>query len=289
MSDAFKNYSNLISSLASSRDELANTNLTYHQTKAGIDSMGKILGETKIFLSGKPAMAKIGNKILKPLYNKYGKQYVNKLKQKLGGGTGDDDTTTTTGTPEGQNNVSTENSNTEYDDWDKPQDYNEDYDDWDGPAEEEPPAPEATAEKGFDDWDTPYEPNEAPPPYTSGDAVEASRGGTFQNPVANERANTQPNVEEDTQSGKGKRKGDDEEDDLEDLGEEGGELGGEEAGLGVLDALPFGDIIGVIGGAILSGIEAKKEKEEVADEENPLMSTTTVNTQVGLGGAMALN
>ena len=83
MSDAFKNYSNLISSLASSRDEEANTNLTYHQTKAGIDSMSKILGETKIFLSGKPAMEKIGKKILKPLYNKYGKQYVNKLNQKI--------------------------------------------------------------------------------------------------------------------------------------------------------------------------------------------------------------
>ena len=286
MSDAFKNYSSLISSLASSHDEQANTNLTSHQTKAGIDSMGKILGETKIFLSGKPAMEKIGKKILKPLYNKYGKQYVNKLKQKLGGGTGDDDTTSTTGTPEGQNNVSTENSNTEYDDWDKPGDYNEDFDDWDGPAEEPPPA--TTAEKGFDDWDTPYEPAEAPPPYTSSDAVSASRGGTFQNPVANERANKQPNVDEDTQSGKGKGKGG-EEDDLEDLGEEGGELGGEEAGLGLLDAIPGADIIGVIGGAIIAGIEARKEKKEVADEENPLMSTTTVNTQVGLGGAMALS
>ena len=288
MSDAFKNYSSLISSLASSHDELANTNLTSHQTKAGIDSMGKILGETKIFLSGKPAMEKIGKKILKPLYNKYGKQYVDKLKQKLSGGSGSDDTTSTTGTPEGQNNVSTENSNTEYDDWDKPEDMNEDYDDWDGPAQEEP-TETATAEKGFDDWDTPYEPDEAPPPYTSGDAVEASRGGTFQNPVANERANKQPNVEEDTQSGKGKRKGDDEEDDVEDLGEEGGELGGEEAGLGLLDAIPGADIIGVIGGAIIAGIEARKEKKEVDEETDPLMATTTVNTQVGLGGAMALS
>lgn len=88
MSDAFKNYENLISSLDAARNEAANTNITYHQTKAGVDNTAKILGETKVFLSGKPALKKIGKNIAKPLYEKYGKEFVDSkvesLKQRLG-------------------------------------------------------------------------------------------------------------------------------------------------------------------------------------------------------------
>jgi len=88
MSDAFKNYENLLSSLDQARNEAANTNITYHQTKAGVDNTAKILGETKLFLSGKPALQKISKNIAKPLYEKYGKEFIDNkvtsLKEKLG-------------------------------------------------------------------------------------------------------------------------------------------------------------------------------------------------------------
>ena len=88
MSDAFKNYENLLSSLDQARNEAANTNITYHQTKAGVDNTAKILGETKLFLSGKPALQKISKNIAKPLYEKYGKEFIDNkvtsLKNKLG-------------------------------------------------------------------------------------------------------------------------------------------------------------------------------------------------------------
>lgn len=88
MSDAFKNYDNLLSSLNQANMEQRNVNTTLHQTKAGIDSTTKILGETKVFLSGKPALQKISKDIAKPLYEKYGKEFVDNkiqsLKNKLG-------------------------------------------------------------------------------------------------------------------------------------------------------------------------------------------------------------
>ena len=88
MSDAFKNYDSLLSSLNAANMEQRNVNTTLHQTKAGIDSTAKILGETKLFLSGKPALQKISKNIAKPLYEKYGKEFVDNkiqsLKNKLG-------------------------------------------------------------------------------------------------------------------------------------------------------------------------------------------------------------
>ena len=88
MSDAFKNYDSLLSSLNAANMEQRNVNTTLHQTKAGIDSTAKILGETKMFLSGKPALQKISKNIAKPLYEKYGKEFVDNkiqsLKNRLG-------------------------------------------------------------------------------------------------------------------------------------------------------------------------------------------------------------
>ena len=88
MSDAFKNYDNLLSSLNQANMEQRNVNTTLHQTKAGIDSTTKILGETKLFLSGKPALQKISKNIAKPLYEKYGKPFIDNkiqsLKDRLG-------------------------------------------------------------------------------------------------------------------------------------------------------------------------------------------------------------
>jgi len=88
MADAFRNYENLLNSLDNARNEAANTNITYHQTKAGVDNTAKILGETKMFLSGKPALKKFGDNYVKPLYKKYGKEFVDNkvasIKDKLG-------------------------------------------------------------------------------------------------------------------------------------------------------------------------------------------------------------
>ena len=44
MTDAFKNYDNLLSSLNQANMEQRNANITLHQTKAGIDSGAKVLG-----------------------------------------------------------------------------------------------------------------------------------------------------------------------------------------------------------------------------------------------------
>lgn len=105
MSDAFKNYDSLLSSLNAANMEQRNVNTTLHQTKAGIDSTAKILGETKLFLSGKPALQKISKNIAKPLYEKYGKEFVDNkiqsLKNKLG--IESKETPKPSGSPEGLN------------------------------------------------------------------------------------------------------------------------------------------------------------------------------------------
>ena len=113
MSDAFKNYDSLLSSLNQANMEQRNVNTTLHQTKAGIDSTAKILGETKMFLSGKPALQKISKNIAKPLYEKYGKEFVDNkiqsLKNKLGYQS--KETPKPSGSPEGLNDNTTGTSN----------------------------------------------------------------------------------------------------------------------------------------------------------------------------------
>ena len=113
MSDAFKNYDSLLSSLNAANMEQRNVNTTLHQTKAGIDSTAKILGETKLFLSGKPALQKISKNIAKPLYEKYGKEFVDNkiqsLKNKLGYQS--KETPKPSGSPEGLNDNITGTSN----------------------------------------------------------------------------------------------------------------------------------------------------------------------------------
>lgn len=113
MSDAFKNYDSLLSSLNQANMEQRNVNTTLHQTKAGIDSTAKILGETKMFLSGKPALQKISKNIAKPLYEKYGKEFVDNkiqsLKNKLGFES--KETPKPSGSPEGLNDNTTGTSN----------------------------------------------------------------------------------------------------------------------------------------------------------------------------------
>ena len=105
MSDAFKNYDSLLSSLNAANMEQRNVNTTLHQTKAGIDSTAKILGETKMFLSGKPALQKISKNIAKPLYEKYGKEFVDNKIQSLKNRLGyqSKETPKPSGSPEGLN------------------------------------------------------------------------------------------------------------------------------------------------------------------------------------------
>ena len=64
MTDAFRDYSSLISGLTAADNEKTNQAITVAQTKAGIDSTTKILGETKLFLSGKPALQKLERTLL---------------------------------------------------------------------------------------------------------------------------------------------------------------------------------------------------------------------------------
>ena len=71
-----------------------------------------------------------------------------------------------------------------------------------------------------------------------------------------------------------------------DLEEEGGDLAAEEGGLATLDAIPFADIIGVIGGAVLAGVEGHKQnkaQKAMEDGSNPVI----VSSQAGLGGSEA--
>jgi len=84
MSDAFRNYENLLSGLQSAQNQASNVATQYHQTKASADGNVKILGETKLFLSGKPALQKIGKNIVKPLWNEYGATIKNKLTSAFG-------------------------------------------------------------------------------------------------------------------------------------------------------------------------------------------------------------
>ena len=66
-------------------------------------------------------------------------------------------------------------------------------------------------------------------------------------------------------------------------GEDVAEAGGE-ASLGVLDAIPGLDVLGFIGGAILTAIEAHKQRKEEREEEEGAGQTPTQAVQVGIGG-----
>ena len=86
MASAFRNYDNLLSSLASAQAQANNTATQYHQTKASADGNVKILGETKLFLSGKSGLEKASKNIVKPLWSKYGSTIKNKLTDAFGMG-----------------------------------------------------------------------------------------------------------------------------------------------------------------------------------------------------------
>lgn len=67
-------------------------------------------------------------------------------------------------------------------------------------------------------------------------------------------------------------------------GKTAAEEAGGEAATGVLDAIPGLDILGFIGGAILTAIEAHKQRKEEREEEEGAGQTPTQAVQVGVGG-----
>lgn len=68
--------------------------------------------------------------------------------------------------------------------------------------------------------------------------------------------------------------------------EEGGTVAGGETALGVLDAIPGADIIGIIGGAILTGVEAHKHNKLAKSIRNAAqgLPNFSVSSQVGSFG-----
>ena len=393
MSDAFKNYDSLLSSLNAANMEQRNINTTLAQTKAGIDSTSKILGETKVFLSGRPALQKISKDIAKPLYQKYGKPFVDNkiqsLKDKLG--IESKQLPKPEGSPEGlnENAAGTSNKPPVNDFEETPEETNDrllgeqglrenrmareaklgqedsarssEVNDivergaqrsrlfekrvGSGDAEGEElidpikqmknpfadnlddfrnsnltdfsqPKTSFTAEDlgakginqsydrttGLSDAETQtlkdysnigLNPNELS--ATSTEALNKT-SGTFQNSIAQQRSSVQPNVKSDAQT--------EEPDDWDKpfKGDEkdlaGGEevaagddaaIAGGEAGAGILDAIPGLDLLGVIGGSILTGIMAHREKEQEKAEQAVAPLTTNVDTQIGLSGSEALS
>ena len=113
MSDAFRNYSNLLNSLAAEQNQADNKATQYHQTKASADGNVKILGETKLFLSGKSGLEKASKNIVKPLWSKYGSSIKNSLREKFGLG-------------ENKPPIKAPSANEGYDSWDQPFEGSED-------------------------------------------------------------------------------------------------------------------------------------------------------------------
>jgi hypothetical protein len=65
-------------------------------------------------------------------------------------------------------------------------------------------------------------------------------------------------------------------------------VGGETAA-GILDAIPGLDILGALGGAIIAGVMAHREKKQEEAETQVAPLTSNVSTQIGLSGSEALS
>ena len=377
MTDAFRDYSSLIAGLTAADNEKTNQAITVAQTKAGIDSTTKILGETKLFLSGKPALQKIGKNIIKPALDNYKQSAKDFLEQKLKAkadslikkpGPIDDDVsdpTTTTAT--------TRPAETEVDDLESPEDLqsrllgqqglrenmssrinrlkgeaqtrSKDVEELkakgSGRAEEfekrvktgDADGEELTMEarngsaiaeaSGFEgqpktlaDWrgrsdvtdgfskqKTSFNDDDLGDPtgernYNRDTGMTdeeqsqvddlTKQGLSPEGAFGDSKAGTQSEANEikpPTEAPKPKGGGGEEEDDAGDLGD----LGAEEGATSILDAIPGLDILGSVGGAVLAGIMAHKEKVQVAAESAVQNTGMNVDTQIGVGGDEALN
>ena len=217
MSDAFKNYSNLISGINADNQFKDSAVRAVAETKSKADEMGKTIGEVKSFLSGQHG-GRAFAKNIKPILKKRAERLAEKAKaeletraqtlkqkiadrifqakqeaeQKLAQGRqavqdrlNGDPSTDSSGEP----------ANTDV----KPPTQKE------TPGEnEEPTEGESGANNdGYDDWDKPYEGDDAFDAWDTpwgGDTIAESRAGTFSNPIANSRANLQNPTAQDSQN-----------------------------------------------------------------------------------------
>lgn len=85
--DAFKNYQSLMSGIGQNiAGEAANQKATaIFNAKSRADEIAKSIGEAKVFISGKPLMAKVG-KVLKAKFNERSKEYLKKFQEGKPGG-----------------------------------------------------------------------------------------------------------------------------------------------------------------------------------------------------------
>ena len=378
MSNAFRNYDSLLSGLQSAQNQANNVATQYHQTKASAAGNIKILGETKVFLSGKPALQKIGKNIIKPLWNEYGSTIKNKLTSAFGMGENKlPPTTPSTSTmpkfgsqakqdmeddaqykdalgdmkaqfedrvaslqkegkatsdelntilDQGATRLRTFNKRVgtgeaEGDELVQPlQDLNNPYfntiDDVKNFGKftnyTQPKSSFTSDDIGAQGQDFTYNRTNGltddersrvqelgaksynPSNITGGDseAINNARGGVLESTNATNRNLTNEPDDWDTPF-----KGDPEEDIKSDVKkdlapeaeDEGAELAGGEAAAGILDSVPILDILGVIGGAVLGGIEGHHQKMETEAEKNVASSTTNVDTQIGISANEALS
>jgi len=218
MSDAFRNYNNLISGLNQSQNANDVAIRSVAESKEKAAEMGKTIGEVKSFLSGQHGGRSFA-KDIKPILKKRAERLAERAKAQLEekvqgikaqveqrlaaakqnaadrlaqGRQAVEDRLN--GTPREPPNTDGENPtqrttpdenepepNGEYDDWDKPYEGDDAYDSWDKPYE---------GDDAFDAWDRPW----------GGDTIAESRAGTFSNPLANARANLQNPAEQDSQN-----------------------------------------------------------------------------------------
>ena len=85
MAQALRNYDQLLNAMGEANADKTAKLASIHATKANIDSTAKILGETKIALSGMSAQKAIGKNIIKPYLKKKFEEYKAKKSQRGGG------------------------------------------------------------------------------------------------------------------------------------------------------------------------------------------------------------
>jgi len=127
--------------------------------------------------------------------------------------------------------------------------------------------------------------NEGINPANLRGATSVERTGTFDNAVAESKTvsdvgtSTASEVEGAAEAAKQA---------AADAGKVAAEEGGEEASTGILDAIPGLDVLGLLGGAIITGIMEHKEKKD-EEAEKGVTAASGVDTQIGVTSQEALS
>ena len=216
MSDAFRNYNNLISGL-NSADQFKDSGIrAVAETKSKADEMGKTIGEVKSFLSGQHggrAFAKDIKPILKKRAERLAQRAKTELENRVKGIKQSVETKLQQARQDAQSRL--EQAQQRVSDrlngeppasQDAPNTQGENPTQRPVEDENEEPAPEetGTANDGYDDWDTPYqEGDDAFDDWDTpwgGDTIAESRAGTFSNPIGNLRNSFTNPAQADSQS-----------------------------------------------------------------------------------------